>query len=219
MAKKTYIRTNSERQLDRCMRAALGSIIHTQTAINAVMEHAEGYMTEAELANHVAYGELCHYEVESRKAFQALCGELRGRVNSIPGCYPSLVALKDLPPECRELIFSLYGVPHTDMTGDGRTLPEKETSSDISGSVRTLQKEPPVKYRNSGKDCQLSDGNPLQMIESPEKNESIQYHPQSIEKAYASHCVHRRITGCRSLSRSRFYAMWRQSSWHHVQIS
>lgn len=78
MAKKTYIRTNPDQQLDRRMRAALGSIIHTQAAVRAVLDQAEGFMTDAELAYHKAYCALCRYDTESEVAFRTLCGALQG---------------------------------------------------------------------------------------------------------------------------------------------
>lgn len=78
MAKKNYLRTSPDKHLDRRMRAALGSIIHTQAAVKAVLDQAEGFMTEPELANNKAYCGLCSYDAQCEVAFRTLCNALKG---------------------------------------------------------------------------------------------------------------------------------------------
>lgn len=78
MGKKNYLRTSPDKHLDRRLRTALGSIIHTQAAIKAAMDQAEGFMSEPELANNKAYCELCHFDAQCETAFQVLCNELKG---------------------------------------------------------------------------------------------------------------------------------------------
>lgn len=77
MAKRN-IKTDPDKQLNRRLRAALGSILHTQTAVQAVLDQAEGFMTEAELANSGVYGKLCQYDAQCENIFQALCRGLGG---------------------------------------------------------------------------------------------------------------------------------------------
>lgn len=44
---KNYIKPDPDKQLNRRLRAALGSILHTQTAVKAALDQAEGFMTVA----------------------------------------------------------------------------------------------------------------------------------------------------------------------------
>lgn len=78
MKKRNHIKMDPDKHLDRRLRAALGSIIHTQAAVKAVLDQAEGYMTEPELANNKAYCELCRYDAQCETVFRTLCDELKG---------------------------------------------------------------------------------------------------------------------------------------------
>lgn len=73
---KNYIKPDPDKQLNRRLRAALGSILHTQMAVKAVLDQAEGFMDEGELADSRIYGALCRYDAESEEVFKALCYEL-----------------------------------------------------------------------------------------------------------------------------------------------
>lgn len=76
---KHFIKANPDKQLDKRLRAALGSILHTQAAVKAALDQAEGFMTEAELANCRSYCHLCQYDAQCEDIFQTLCGELGNR--------------------------------------------------------------------------------------------------------------------------------------------
>lgn len=73
---KNYIKPDPDKQLERRLRAALGSILHTQTAVKAVLDQAEGFMSDEELADSRIYGMLCRYDAESEEVFKALCMEM-----------------------------------------------------------------------------------------------------------------------------------------------
>ncbi|MCX4294491.1 MAG: hypothetical protein OSJ56_10595 [Prevotella sp.] len=76
---KHFIKANPDKQLDKRLRAALGSILYTQAAVKAALDQAEGFMTEAELANSRSYCHLCQYDAQCEDIFQTLCGELGNR--------------------------------------------------------------------------------------------------------------------------------------------
>ena len=76
---KHFIKADPDKQLEKRMRTALGSILHTQTAVKAALDQAEGFMTEAELANSETYGHLCQYDAQCEDIFQTLCRELGNR--------------------------------------------------------------------------------------------------------------------------------------------
>ena len=73
---KNYIKPDPDKQLNRRLRAALGSILRTQTAVKAALDQAEGFMTEEELANSRAYCSLCSYDAQCEEIFMTLCREL-----------------------------------------------------------------------------------------------------------------------------------------------
>ena len=64
---KNYIKPDPDKQLNRRLRAALGSIL---------LDQAEGFMTEEELANSCAYCSLCSYDAQCEEIFMTLCREL-----------------------------------------------------------------------------------------------------------------------------------------------
>ncbi len=80
---KNIIKTDPDKHLGRRLRAALGSILHTQTAVKAALDQAEGYMSEEELAASRIYGQLCRYDAQCEVIFQALCGELSGKADDL----------------------------------------------------------------------------------------------------------------------------------------
>ncbi len=73
---KNYIKPDHDKLFNRRMRAALASILHTQTAVKAVLDQAEGFMAEKELACSCIYGLLCHYDAQTGRVFKALCQDL-----------------------------------------------------------------------------------------------------------------------------------------------
>lgn len=75
---KNIIKADPDKHLNRRLRAALGSILHTQTAVKAVLDQAEGYMSEEELATSRIYGKLCQFDAQCEAMFQELCRELSG---------------------------------------------------------------------------------------------------------------------------------------------
>lgn len=83
MAKKIN-KADSGKQLEKRLRAALGSILHTQTAVKAVLDQAEGSMDEGELAGSRMYGIMCRYDAQCEEVFRELCGKFSRRVIDIP---------------------------------------------------------------------------------------------------------------------------------------
>lgn len=220
---KNHSKTGPDRQLDRLMRAALGSIIHTQATVKAMLEQAEDIMTEAELADHEAYRALCSYDAESGKAFRALCDATKREedinVNSIPGCYPRLVDLKDVPQEYRQKISDLYGIPLEDMTAGGKRFQGKETHSDVSAAAHAHRKDGRKECHSHGKGCRSTCENPSLRIKTRAKNGNTPCQPQYLERAYEVHCVFHRISRTPALSRNRFYEAVRRSPWFQEQNS
>ncbi len=82
MAKKIN-KSDSGKQLEKRLRAALGSILHTQTAVKAVLDQAEGSMDEGELAGSRLYGIMCRYDAQCEDIFQTLCREFGNRNDNI----------------------------------------------------------------------------------------------------------------------------------------
>lgn len=80
---KHFIKANPDKQLNKRLRAALGSILHTQAAVKAALDQAEGFMTDVELANSGVYGHLCQYDSQCEAVFQTLCRELGNGNDSI----------------------------------------------------------------------------------------------------------------------------------------
>ena len=146
--------------------------------------------------------------------------EIRHSPNSYEGSYLHLVPLRDLPQSHRDLIFSHYGLPQTDMTTVDRIRQEMDNLSEVSvpnSSPRKSHGEKSHRYPETG--YRQSDGTPLSKIMNLMKNGNKQGLSQYLEDLYSDYCVFRRALGYQPRSRNQFYAMLRQQLKRNGQMN
>lgn len=133
-------------------------------------------------------------------------------------CPCRLIRFEGLTQSRKELIFSRYGLPHTDMITDGKNHPETDLLLCISETGFVHQTDFQTKEcHNLETDHRLSHETLSPMTEIGKKNGNERCRTQTPDKAFAAYLEYHRITGIRPLSRSQFYAKLRQLSEHHGQ--
>lgn len=134
-----------------------------------------------------------------RNTFDSLT-ELGVNVSSNFACHRSrqLIDLRELTPECRELIFSRYGIPYREMSEVAKIFPEMEILSELSRFEETLQIRKKEKC-TFGKDYRRSYGTPSRRMKSSGRSGNTPCQSHSLDKVNSFRKEFCRVAWCRPL--------------------